>query len=419
MRIAAFAFRSIPLRPGCAGADKFAIELYPRLVELGHQVVAYNRLFPGEEPIGDEYKGVKTLNFYTTTRKKGFDTFIHSAKVTWDIIRNDTADVVHLQNGGNSPFALLLRMFGKKVFLSQDGVDWKRAKWPWYARAYLWLTQYLTAVAPHAVIFDNIFCKAEFEKKFNKAYDFVPFGSEVNESQIDNTILDELGLKPGEYFLFVGRFIPDKGLHYLIPAFERLKTDKKLVLVGGSPNPSDYEQKILATNDPRIKFPGFVYGGRTHALMKNAYAYIQPSDIEGLSPVILENMGLGTPIVCSDIIENKYVVGDTGMLFKQADIDDLEKQLRWALDNPAAVRDFGQRGRQRARTEFSWDAVTRGYERIFLDAEGVRHLVAARAAQADIPTSSEELARPRVVAAPVKAGAASTSTVDERVTTQV
>lgn len=369
MRIATFAFRSIPLRAGCAGADKFALELYPRLVARGHQVVAYNRLFKGEQPIGESYEGVSTRNFYTPTRKKGFDTFAHSAKVCWDIITKNTADVVHLQNGGNSPFALVLRLAGKKVFLSQDGVDWKRDKWPWYAKAYLWLTQYLTAVAPHAVIFDNIFCKAEFEKKFGKSYHFIPFGSEVSQDNLDMSILDELGLKPGEYFLFVGRFIPDKGLQYLIPAFEKLNTGKKLVLVGGAPNPSDFERKAMSTKDERILFPGFLYGSKTHALMKHAYAYVQPSDIEGLSPVVLENMGLGTPIICSDIEENKYVVADTGLLFRKSDPHDLLAKLQWALANPDQMRENGLRGRTRALAEFSWDVVTDAYEAVFMRAE--------------------------------------------------
>lgn len=373
MRIATFTFRSIPLRPGCAGADKFALELYPRLVDRGHPVVAYNRLFKGEEPIGDEYKGVVTKNYYTPTRKKGFDSILHSIKVCWDIIVHDTADVVHMQNGGNSPFALLLRLFGKKVFLSQDGVDWKRAKWPWYGRFYLRMTQYLTAYAPHAVIFDNIFCKSEFEKRFKKTYDFIPFGSEVPEEGLDESILGELGLERGEYFLFVGRFIPDKGLQYLVPAFERLETSKKLVLVGGAPNPSDFERRIMGTRDERIVFPGYVYGGRTHALMKNAYAYVQPSDIEGLSPVILENMGLGTPIICSDIPENRYVVADTGTYFRRSDSDDLLRVLQWALANSELLSQNGQRGKARARALFSWDAVAEAYERVFMDPEGVRH----------------------------------------------
>lgn len=373
MRIATFSFRSIPMRAGCAGADKFATELYPRLVARGHEVVAYNRLFRDEAPLGDAYRGVRTLNFRTPTRRKGFDSILHSLQVCWHIVRHDTADVVHMQNGGNSPFALLLRLAGKKVFLSQDGVDWKRAKWPWYGRLYLRVTQYLTAWAPHAVIFDNVFCKADFERRFGRTYDFIPFGSEVDERDIDDSVLDDLGLSPGGYLLFVGRFIPDKGLQYLVPAFERLDTGKKLVLVGGAPNPSAFERDLLATRDPRIVLPGFVYGGRAHALMKHAYAYVQPSDIEGLSPVVLENMALGTPIVCSDIVENRYVVGDTAVQFRRGDVDDLVAKLRWALDHPERMRRNGEAGRERALREFSWDAVAAAYERVFLDPDGRRH----------------------------------------------
>lgn len=389
MRIAAFCFRSIPLRPGCAGADKFASELFPRLVARGHEVVAYNRLYPGEQPIGTEYKGVQIRNVYTPTAKKGFDTLLHGFKCVWDIIVNDTGDVVHMQNGGNSPFALILRLFGKKVFLSQDGVDWKRAKWPWYGRLYLRMTQYVSAFGPTAVIFDNVFCKQEFEQRFNRRYDFIPFGSEVDESGLDTSILDELGLEPGSYFLFVGRFIPDKGLQYLVPAFEKLATDKKLVLVGGSPNPSDFEQRIRSTKDPRIVFPGFVYGKRTHALMKNAYAYIQPSDVEGLSPVILENMGLGTPIVCSDIRENRFVVGDTAVTFRQGDPDDLRARLEWALANPEALADKGREGKARADTMFSWEVVADAHERIFSDIAAFR----AFESQAAAPGASRAVPR--------------------------
>ena len=401
LRIAAFGFRSMPLRPGCAGADKFALELLPRLAARGHEVVAYNRLYPGQESLGDEHQGVR-LKSFRTTALKGFDTLLHSARASWDIIRHDTGDVVHIQNGGNSIFALALRLFGKKVFVSQDGADWKRDKWPWYGRAYLWLSSYLTAFAPNRVIFDNVFCRREFERRFNRRYDFIPFGSEVNAQAADESILAELGLRPGSYFLFVGRFIPDKGLQYLVPAFERLATDKKLVLVGGSPNPSDFERQIMSSTDPRIVFPGFVYGTRVHALMKNAYAYVQPSDIEGLSPVVLENMGLGTPVICSDIEENRYVVADTAVLFRQGDVDDLLMQLRWALESPARLRENAERARRRACDHFSWNKVAEAHEIVFAGGEspynGSEEPV-QRVAAPQPPASERAVARHRVTRA--------------------
>ncbi len=365
LRIATFTFRSIPQRPGCAGVDKVTVELYTRLARRGHRIVGYNRLFPGEKPLGDEYAGIRTENFYTITHRKGFDSIFHSIQACWHIVRHNTADLVHIHNMGNSPFGLLLRLFGKKVVLSQDGVDWQRGKWPWYGRIYLRMTVLVAALAPHRVVFDSVFYKADFEKRFRRKYDFIPWGSEVPEDDLDTEILAELGLEPGGYFLFVGRFIPDKGLHYLIPAFEQLETDKKLVLVGGAPNPSSYERRIMATKDERIVFPGFLFGKRNFSLMKHAYAYVQPSDIEGLSPVMLENMGLGTPIVCSDIPENVFVVRDTALLFERGSVEDLAAKLEWALEHPEALQELGRRARARAEAEFSWDRCAEAYERVF------------------------------------------------------
>ena len=109
----------------------------------------------------------------------------------------------------------------------------------------------------------------------------------------------------------------DKGLHYLIDAFARVDTTKKLVLVGGSPNRSPYEDRIRALIDKRTVLPGYLYGAKIHALMKNCFAYIQPSDVEGLSPVILESAYLGAPVICSDIPENAYGIGKYGTYFRR------------------------------------------------------------------------------------------------------
>ena len=363
-RIAAFGFRSIPPTAGCAGADKFAEELFTRLVERGYEVHAYNRIYEGKPPAPHTYRGINIISF-RTVKRKGFDTLLHSLKATWHIIRHNTGDIVHIQNGGNSVWALPLRLAGKKVFISQDGVDWKRDKWPWYGKLYLYLSSFMTAYFPNRVIFDNIFVKDIFEEKFGKKFDFIPFGSEVTTDMENSEILEKLDLTPGEYFLFVGRFIPDKGLQYLIPAFERVDTDKKLVLVGGSPNPSEFERKIKSTKDKRIIFPGFIYGADSNALMKSAYAYIQPSDVEGLSPVILENMGLNTPIICSDIKENLYVVDDTALTFRQGDIEDLKQKLEFALGNQERLLASAMQAKKKVDEKFSWDTVTNQHIEIF------------------------------------------------------
>ncbi len=365
LRIAAFGFRSYPPRAGSAGADKFAKELLPRLAQRGHKVIAYNRLYPGTEaeapPVCD---GVEVISKRTVARS-GFDTLLHSAKVTYDIIRHNRADIVHIQNGGNSVFGAVLRLFGKKTYLSQDGVDWERDKWSWHAKLYLWLSSFLTAYVHTAVIFDNIYAREKFADRFHKSYDFIPFGADVDYQPDAEHVLERLGLERGGYFLFVGRFIPDKGLHWLIPAFEQLKTDKKLVLVGGSPNPSEYEDDVKSTADSRIAFPGFLYGPAVHALMRNAYAYVQPSAIEGLSPVILEAAYVGAAIICSDIPQNRYGIAQYGTYFRSGDTADLAAKLQWSLDAPDQLAERAAAGSQHVADEFSWDKVVDDHVQIF------------------------------------------------------
>jgi glycosyltransferase involved in cell wall biosynthesis len=372
LRIAAFGFRSIPPSDGAAGADKFALELLPRLIERGHSVIAYNRNYPGNTARIKEFKGVKIKTF-TTSKRKGLDTLLHSAKCTIHIIFKNTADIVHIQNGGNSIWALPLRIFGKKVFISQDGVDWKRDKWPWYGKLYLRISAFLTSILPNQVIFDNTIAKKLFENKFKKKFVFIPFGSEIQPVTEDRAILNQFSVEKGEYYLFIGRFIPDKGLHYLLPAFIKSNTKKKLILIGGSPNPSTYEQEIRAMGNEKVIFGGYIYGDDVSRLMLNAYCYIQPSDVEGLSPVILTVMGLGVPMIVSDIEENLYAVGDTVTTFAKGSIDSLAKKINFAENNYNQMMELAIKAKDKALREFNWDKVTNDHIEIFRNPPSKKH----------------------------------------------
>jgi glycosyltransferase involved in cell wall biosynthesis len=366
LKIAAFGgFRNIPPKKGGAGSDKFAFELYPRIVEKGYPLLAYCRQYPDEPvEIQREYKGIQLL-YFKTVKKAGFDTLLHSFKATFDIIFHNRAKVVHLHSGANSIWAIFLRLAGKKVIVTQFAMDWKRDKWPWYGKLFYKVSNYLTAWLPNHVVFDNVFTQEYFEKRFKKTYHFIPYGSEVPPVPDTTEVLDRLKLKKGEYFLFVGRFIPDKGLHLLVKAFSELETEKKLVMIGGSPNPGEYENQIMSVKDDRILFPGFVYGDDTNILIKNAFAYVQPSLIEGLSPVILTVMGIGTPLICSDIRENTYITKEHAALFTSGDSDALKTTLQWALQHNEQHRQLSEAGKKDIQERFNWDTVTDQYITLF------------------------------------------------------
>ncbi len=367
LRIAAFGgFRSIPPKAGAAGSDKFAFELYPRIVSKGHSLIAYCRLYSGDKATEQNmnYEGIQ-IKYFNTVSKAGFDTLVHSAKCTFHVIFKNTADIVHLHSGANSIWALLLRMAGKRVVVTQFAMDWKRDKWPWYGKLFYLFSNYLTAYIPNKVAFDNLYTKEYFESRFNKKFDFIPYGSEVKDVPDNISILEKLGLNKGEYFLFVGRFIPDKGLHILLEAYSKLNTNKKLVLIGGSPNPSEYENEILNFKDNRLVFPGYIYGDDTNILMKNAYAYIQPSLIEGLSPVILTIMGLGTPLICSDIVENVFICKSNAITFQSGNALDLLQKMDYMLLNPEAIVNLAVTGKKDVLERFNWNNITEQYIDLF------------------------------------------------------
>jgi glycosyltransferase involved in cell wall biosynthesis len=366
LRIAAFGgFRSIPPEAGGAGSDKFALELYPRIVKRGHQVVAYCRTYPGRETSKtNNFEGVE-IRYFKTVKKAGFDSLFHSLKATFDVIIHNRADIIHLHSGANSIWSIFLRLAGKKVIVTQFAMDWKRDKWPWYGKLFYRISNYITAYFPNEVVFDNIFAMEYFEKKFRRKYNNIPYGSEVPSVSEISGVLNRLNLVAGDYFLFVGRFIPDKGLHLLIEAFKDLKTDKKLVIVGGAPNPGDYESKIKNIKDHRIIFPGYLYGDDTNVLIKNAFAYVQPSLIEGLSPVILTVMGLGTPLICSDIIENIFITKQNALHFKSGDAKSLKEVLEFALKNYETIWQKAESGKMDIQLRFNWELVSDQYIELF------------------------------------------------------
>ncbi|NTW17488.1 MAG: glycosyltransferase family 4 protein, partial [Syntrophaceae bacterium] len=130
-------------------------------------------------------------------------------------------------------------------------------------------------------------------------------------------------------------------------------------------NPSAYEKEVHNTSDTRIVFAGYVYGDDTNILMKNAYVYVQPSLIEGLSPVILTVMGLGTPLICSDIVENKFITGENATHFTSGDAGSLAEKINFSLNNEGRLKEMAEKGREDILTRFNWDAVTEKYLELF------------------------------------------------------
>ena len=197
--------------------------------------------------------------------------------------------------------------------MTSAGIDWQREKWQsGLGSKFIHQGEKNAAKYADEVIVLSKGVQNYFKETYGRETHFIPNG--VNRPQIREAklITDNFGLEKDSYILFLGRLVPEKGIRYLVEAFKNVKTDKKLVIAGGSSDTDSFmeELKELAKGDDRILFTGFVQGAMLDELYSNAYIYTLPSDLEGMPLSLLEAMSYGNCCLVSDIPECAEVVED-------------------------------------------------------------------------------------------------------------
>ncbi len=358
MRIAIIGSRGIPAR--YSGVERAVEEISKRLVLKGHDVTVYCR--PGGY-YGKEYLGIKLI-YLPAFHSKNFGTFFHVFLATFSVIVRKF-DVVHYHALGPSFFSCLPRIFGKKVVVTVHCLDWQRKKWSLLARLFLRFCQYPAIFFPHRTIVVSQALKEFFEQKFRRTVWCVPNGAgPVTDMDLSGLARDGCG--KDQYVLCVGRLVPEKGVQYLIKAFNELQTDLRLVLAGESSFTDRYVQFLKRMAGPKVRFLGFVEGSELGLLYKNAYMVVLPSELEGAPLVLLEAMSYGKCVLSSDLPECREILGGCGVYFKSKDYLDLKEQLQCLLSARPLVEAYGQKARERVRHSYNWDEVADATEKIYL-----------------------------------------------------
>ena len=361
LRIAMLGHKRIPSREG--GIEIVVEELATRMAKKSHSVTCYNR--KGHNVAGSEfdctklktYKGV-TLQEVFTIDKRGLAAMTASVSASLRAALGNY-DVVHIHAEGPAFMCWLPKLFGKKVIVTVHGLDHQRAKWGKFA------SWYIRSGEKNAVRFaDEIIVLSKgvqdyFQNTYGRTTRFIPNG--VNKAKLRKArqITEKWGLTKDSYILYLGRIVPEKGERYLIEAFKQTKTDKKLVIAGGSSDTQAFmdELKSLAKDDDRIIFTGFVQGEILEELYSNPYIYTLPSDLEGMPLSLLEAMSYGNCCLTSDIPECAEVVEDKALLFRKSDVSDLKAKLQNACDHPEMVETYKAQAEEFICRKYNWDDV--------------------------------------------------------------
>ena len=255
-------------------------------------------------------------------------------------------------------------LFVKKVVqdLTSGGIDWQREKWQsGFGSKFIRQGEKNAVKYADEIIVLSKGVQKYFMETYGRKTHFIPNG--VNRPQIReaNLITEKFGLKKDSYILFLGRLVPEKGIRYLVEAFKNVKTDKKLVIAGGSSDTDSFmeELKELAKGDDRILFTGFVQGAMLDELYSNAYIYTLPSDLEGMPLSLLEAMSYGNCCLVSDIPECAEVVEDKALIFKKSDVKDLREKLQEACDHPEMVMKMKNQAADFICEKYNWDEVVK------------------------------------------------------------
>jgi len=360
MKIALIGTRGVPANYG--GFETCVEELGRRLVDMGHEVTVYCRKGYYKEKLPG-YLGMR-LVYLPNLAMKSLDTLSHTFVSMLHAIGKDY-DVLMVFNAANSPALLFPRLLGKRIAINTDGLEWKRGKWGTLAKKYYKLSEWVSTKLADRVVADSRGIQDYYRETYGTDSTFIAYGAYPGKST-DPGKLKRFGLEKGEYFLQVTRFEPENNPLLTMRAFKRLKTGKKLLLVGGARYESVYSREMKKEAGEGIVLPGPIYDREVlDEIWCNCYAYVHGNEVGGTNPALLQTMANGCFTIAIDVSFSRDVLGNCGIFFNK-DVSDLADKMQWAEDNPHLLGDYKRRAAKRIEKEYSWDSVARDYERLFM-----------------------------------------------------
>lgn len=362
-KVAMIGHKRIPSREG--GVEIVVEKLSTLFAQKGFFVDAFNR--SGYHISGREfdtkhnkiYKGVRIITIPTFQSGK-LNAIVYAFLATLRSLFGGY-DVYHFHAEGPCFFLGLTRLIHpkKRIVVTIHGLDWQRSKWGNFASKILLSGEKKAVKYADEIIVLSKNVQEYFKNTYGCDTHFIPNGVEKPEHRDALEMTEKWGIQPQDYILFLARLVPEKGLHYLIHAYQNIETKKKLVIAGGGSHSSSYVKEVeeLASKNPDIIFTHFVQGRKLEELYSNAYLFVLPSDVEGMAISLLEAMSYGNCCVVSDIPENTEVVGEHAPSFEHGNEQSLEKVLRDLLEDDDLVKKYKSGASDYICNKYHWDDV--------------------------------------------------------------
>jgi glycosyltransferase involved in cell wall biosynthesis len=262
---------------------------------------------------------------------------------------------------GASLFCFIPRLFGSRVWINMDGVEWRRSKWSWLAKAWLRASEAFAMWTPNRIIADAAAIKTELCARHPHLPPcaVIPYGAPV-VTDAQPRLLDEWNLDASGYCLVVCRLEPENHVFEILEGYLASASRLPLVVVGNYTTDTPYVRHLLALSDDRIRLIGTIYdASKLQALRLFARLYFHGHSAGGTNPSLLEAMGCGNAVIAHDNPFNREVAADAALYFSSSgDIPALLEKVASDSTRRAAMQDAARRI---VTERYTWESVTEAY----------------------------------------------------------
>ena len=295
-----------------SGYETLVKELSERLVKKGHTVRVYchKYLFKNRPK---KINGIELIYMPSVKSKvlsqlyNSFFSFLH--------VCFSNNDVVLVVNSANGPFGILTKIFRKKTCINVDGLEWLRPKWKGLGSIYFRFASKLATLFFDQIITDSVEMNKVYKNNFDKKSTVIAYGSTMTANK-NYKILEKFNLHKKDYYLIVGRLIPDNNSKIILKAFLKSNSNKSIVIVGDVPYNDDYSNDIKLLKSNKVVFTGYVNDQvDLTALYNGCFCYIHGHEFGGTNPTMINALDLNCQILALDTVFNREMLENKESVF--------------------------------------------------------------------------------------------------------
>ena len=346
-----------------SGYETLVKELSERLVEDGNEVTVYchRKLFKKRPK---KVNGVNLI--YTPSVNSKILSQLYNSFFSFIHVCFSNADVVLVVNSANGPFGLLTKIFRKKTCINVDGLEWLRPKWKGLGSIYFRIASKLSTILFDQIITDSVEMNRIYKKYFKNYSTVISYGPSMINSA-NKSVLSKFKLLEKNYYLIVGRLIPDNNSMLIIKGFVKSSSKKKLVIVGDVPYSDKYADDVKSfKSHHNIIFTGYIKNqNELSCLYKYCYGYIHGHEFGGTNPTMINALDLNCQILALDTLFNREMLYNKKSILFNKNENSISNKI---IELEERYNELIQKNNSyKLSKKYDWDFISNKYLEVFKD----------------------------------------------------